>query len=258
MTEIIDKDALWLSVSPSLQRFDRPLVGRLARYATVCHWAYQQSPDEPSRTEAVIEELHAYLQTRDRPVHLLGHSTGGILGLLYARQYPERVRSLALLSVGANPAINWHAHYYALRQLLPCSRTMLLSHLGGIFFNAQNREFAAALTESLERDLDTGFGLHSLSQYRTLPAGGVQMPLLICRGEWDPVIDAEEAEDWQPWLKPGDRFWSCPNSKHFFHYEHPTAVASAIEAFWQDLSLSEQAIEQSISSQSGAPLRSLA
>jgi|GEM_PF-2838428 len=72
----------------------------------------------PTSLDAALVLLHDYLKEGDRPLHLLGHSTGGLLGLLYAHRYPERVRSLTLLSVGVHPAIDWQAHYYIQRQML--------------------------------------------------------------------------------------------------------------------------------------------
>ena len=36
-----------------------------------------------------------------------------------------------LLSVGAYPVVDWQAHYYAQRQLLPYSRQMQLTSNGG-------------------------------------------------------------------------------------------------------------------------------
>jgi len=57
------------------------------------------------------------ISNRNRPVHLVGHSTGGAR-LLYARRYPETVKSLTLLGVGTYSAVDWQAHYYVHRQVL--------------------------------------------------------------------------------------------------------------------------------------------
>ena len=57
-------------------------------------------------------------------MHLIGHSTGGLLGLLYTRQYPEKVKSLTLLGVGVHAAVDWQAHYYIHRQFLSRQATL--------------------------------------------------------------------------------------------------------------------------------------
>ncbi len=227
-------EVLWISTSPNLQRFDRSLLQVLSRPARVRCWTYCQTPDEPCSLEAAVAMLREYLQARDRPVHLLGHGIGGIVALLYARQYP--VRSLVLLSVSASPAMNWHSQYYALRNLLPCCRDRLLAHFGSMLFDNRGPAFATALAGALARDLDNSLTLHSLAGYETIPAGGVESPLMACRGALDPIIDAEECLDWEPWLKPSDRFWSCPQGKHFFHHDYPETVGRAITEFWQTLS----------------------
>lgn len=115
-------DILWLNTSPSLQCFDRPLLRYLCRQGLVGKWEYRQSQDEPCSLDIALVLLHDYLKSQNQPVHLIGHSTAGLLGLLYARQHPERVRSLTLLAVGANPAVDWQAHYYIQRQLVECDR----------------------------------------------------------------------------------------------------------------------------------------
>ena len=41
-------DVLWLSASPALQRFDKPLLQYLSGYMRIAQWEYQQTKDEAS------------------------------------------------------------------------------------------------------------------------------------------------------------------------------------------------------------------
>ena len=230
-------NALWLSVSPHLKGFDQRLLSQLAQWATVRRWEYCQTIDEACCPEGVIDALHDYLQSRaeagDRnPIHLLGHGVSGAIGLLYARQYPQQVASLTLLSVGSQPAVNWQAHYYALRQLLPCSREMLLMHLSRLLFGSKPARFTKALATLLARDLDNNLTLHSLAHDSKIESGGVAMPLLVCNGTADMVI-SQQSTDWEQQMKPGDRLWHCEAGNHFFHFHHPEETARAIAQYWR-------------------------
>ncbi|MHC5733019.1 MAG: alpha/beta fold hydrolase, partial [Nostoc sp.] len=71
-------------------------------------------------------------------MHLIGHSTGGLLGLLYTRRYPEKVKSLTLLAVGADAALDWQAHYYTHRPFL--SRQKILTTMVYNLFGYQNED----------------------------------------------------------------------------------------------------------------------
>ncbi len=124
-------DVLWLNVNPSFKYFDRPLLHDLAQHQTVAQWEYYQTLDEPSSFEITLTLLHDYIKCCNHPLHLVGHSTSGLLGLLYAQRHPERVRSLTLLSVGIQPAIDWKTHYYNYRRLLPCPQQKILHRIVG-------------------------------------------------------------------------------------------------------------------------------
>lgn len=227
-------DALWLSVNPGFRRLEQQLLRPLNRdgYA-VAHWGYAQTPDEPSSVEVAITLLHDYLKGCDRPVHLVGHSTGGLVGLLYARQFPQRVRSLTLLGVGVNPAVDWKAHYYTQLSLLPCSRTRILTQMVHSLFGQQHQHCLKGLLELLERDLAESLALHSpLSRFSLLP-GGVPVPLLVCGGQADGIVDPVQLQSWYPWFKSGDRLWLCPHGRHFFYATHPEPTAHEMTDFWQ-------------------------
>jgi pimeloyl-ACP methyl ester carboxylesterase len=68
-----------------------------------------------------VKLLHDFLTWRDRPLHLISHSTSGLVGLMYARRYPHKVSSLGLLAVGWLYAINLQAHYYTHLSAFPWS-----------------------------------------------------------------------------------------------------------------------------------------
>lgn len=226
-------DALWLSVSPSFRRLEQPLLMNLQGDRTIAHWGYFQTPDEPSSLDVAVTLLHDYVKSCDRPLHLIGHSTGGLVGLLYARQFPQRVKSLTLLGVGVNPAVDWKAHYYTQLELLPCSRTRVLTQMVYQLFGRQRRHALAGLIELLERDLTESLSLHSLLKRFSLFPGSVPVPLMVCGGQEDTIVDPLQLQGWQPWMKAGDRSWLCPQGRHFFYATHPQISAEQIRNFWQ-------------------------
>jgi pimeloyl-ACP methyl ester carboxylesterase len=231
MTLPLFPNALWLNVSPAFERFDRKLMGCLARHGSVAQWAYRQTPDEPSSLDVAVTLLHDYLKGHSRPVHLLGHGTAGLVGLLYTRQYPDRVRSLTLLAVGVNPMVDWQSHYYAQLERLPCRRQQVLTQMAHSLFGYQSRPLLRGWINLLEQDLIHGLSPHSLLRRVSLCPGSAAVPLLVCGGEQDAVVDPTQIRSWQPWLKESDRIALFPG-RHFFHAVHPHRVASQILSFW--------------------------
>lgn len=233
-----DPNMLWLSVSPHLKCFDRRLLSRLVKAGPVRQWEYVQSADEPCCVDSAVEVLHGYVSDRaalearsgnpDYKMHLMGHGTSGIVALLYAKRYPKRVASLTLLSVSATPAVNWQAHYYALRQLLPCSREMILAQMARSLSGARPVRFYKALAALLEKDLDSNLTLHSLARRTEIPMGSTEVPLLVCNGARDPIVCSQKQVLWHEVMKRGDRLWQCPEGSHFFHFHHAAATAETI------------------------------
>jgi len=229
-------DALWLSVNPSFRRLEQQLLLPLNRHDwRVAHWGYAQTPDEPSDLEVALTLLHDYMKGCDRPLHLVGHSTGGLVGLLYARRYPERVKSLTLLGVGVNPTLDWKANYYAQLDLLPCSRTRLLTQMVHRLFGQQHRRYLHGLREMLERDLIESLSLHSPLERFSLFPGGASVPLLVAGGQADSIVDPVQVQGWYPWFQQGDRLWLCAGGRHFFYATHPEATTAEITHFWQQV-----------------------
>ncbi len=228
-------EVVWVSASSALRRFDQPLLRHLASRHTVAHWEYSQSPDEASSLETAVVLLHDYLKHRDQPVHLIGHSTGALVALIYARRYPARVRSLTLLGVGVNPGMDWKAHYYVHRELLPCSRQMVLTQLACNLFGSQSEHLIREIVAVLEQDLDSALSIHSLVNRTRIAPGGIESPLMVCGSQEDIVIDPQQLQGWRDWLKAGDRLWECPEGSHFFHYFHPQLVGEQILGFWQSV-----------------------
>jgi pimeloyl-ACP methyl ester carboxylesterase len=243
-------DALGLSVSASFYKLDRPLLNQLSNAVRIAQWQYCQPIDEALCLETAIATLHTYMDAFAEPIHLIGHSTAGLLGLLYARRYPERVKSLTLLSVGAYPAVDWHAIYYANLQTLPCCRKTILTQMVHALFGYQAKPIAQMLLRILEQDLESSLSPHSLFKRIYISPESVPVPLLLCRGQDDSVVDPNAFVQWVPCLAgshhpleeeanalntlPYHR-WECPNGRYFFHYDQPHPVSRQILKFWNRL-----------------------
>ena len=121
-------DIVWASGSPYLRCLHLPLLKKLFRHTNVSVWEYVQSLDESACLETAVELLHSYLKKRKSPINLIGHDIGGTIALIFARQYPQYVKSLTLLSVAAQPAKTWHVNYYQQRQIYTQNQGEALSN----------------------------------------------------------------------------------------------------------------------------------
>ena len=235
MTEKIKN--VWISANQSFQRFDNRLIRYLSHYNPIAKWEYYQHQDEPSCLKIAVALLADYINTIEQPVNLIGHGTGGLLGLLYARKHPEKVKSLTLLGVGYYPAVDWQIHYYALREFLPCSQRIILAQMVQKMFGKQNQYHTKGLSNILQQDLDTSPSPHSLFRRFSINPRGIESPLMVCGGADDMIIDRNALRGWQQYLKPEDVLWECPQGNHFFHYFYPHEVSRQIIKFWQTVAL---------------------
>jgi pimeloyl-ACP methyl ester carboxylesterase len=225
-------DVLWLNTSPSLLRFNLPIIKYLSHQVRIAQWEYRQEQDEPSSLDIAVELLDDYLSMIPQSVHLVGHSTCGLLGLLYSRKYPAKVRSLTLLGVGGNPSVDWVSYYYLLRQSLPCTRELILARMVKNLFGYQSSYYQKALIEILAKTLRDTLSPHSLYQQINLPSGGIASPLLVCGSKDDPIATTTQLQRWHSSLKKGDRLWQVQQGHHFFHYFQAQQVGNILLEFW--------------------------
>ncbi len=227
--------AVWLTPNPILNGFHAPLLKNLSQQGNpIAHWEYLQDQDESASLTQALSSLQDYFATLSQPVHLMGHGIGGWLGLLYARQCPEQIKSLTLLSVGTNPALDWQAYYYTLYKHLRCPRNLILEQMVYNLFGEQNSTMTHYLVELLRRDLASSPSPHSLYQQWEDSPGGIDVPLLVCGSEDDLVVPPTAIKDWKRYMNSSqDDIWLTPRGYHFYHYFAPHEVASTIGQFWQ-------------------------
>ncbi len=222
-----------ISTSPTNDRLDVALVRYLGRNWTVGQWIYTQSDvDEGVSTYEVLFNLEDYLSSFP-PVHLIGHSLNGMLAFLYAKKFPDRVKSLTLLSVGRNMAMNWVSQYYFNLNFLPICRVCLLKQMALNLFGNRSVEELDFYINLLIKDLLYGFCPHSPLDLICVKNEPIPVPLLVCGSKNDFICDPDSLVSWQKFLKPTDSFYLFNEGRHFFHHFAVEAVGKTIETFWQ-------------------------
>ncbi|MEL6438299.1 MAG: alpha/beta fold hydrolase [Cyanobacteria bacterium J06621_8] len=233
---------VWINANPSFKYFDGRVIRYLSDRAPINYWEHHQELDEASSLTIALTLLHDYLKSKPLPVNLVGHATGGLLGLLYARKYPHRVKSLTLLAVGHAPGIDWQTHYYQMRKLLPWSQEMLLAKMVQMMFGYQCHSRVKNLIKILQHDLLTAPTNHSLYQLDQIAAAGVEMPMMVCGSDNDGIVDRPALDGWSSFFKESDVIWSSPAGHHFFHYFFPESTGSQIIKFWQQVEVQPEVL----------------
>lgn len=178
----------------------------------------------------------------DGPVHLLGHSFGGLVSRQAVLDEPASYRSLTLL--GSGPAAiggSRKDRMTALEPLLPRGMAAVyqaveqLARADPKWIKASpelraflKERFIASSAGGLKGMGDTL--LTAPDRVDDLAAAGI--PLLVCHGEaddaWQPATQAEMA------VKLGARHHVITGSVHSPAIENPPATIAVLDAFWQE------------------------
>lgn len=136
------------------------------------------SPPRPGGVDFALDAEDVCGLLADRPVHLVGHSYGGIVCLLAAAQRPEAVRSLTVIEPPAFAVARWNPaverFFGRIRRLWP--------QLAGATEESFQEEFVRALGFSVvpgSLALDDG------------PARAAMRASMTERGPWEAVIPLE-------------------------------------------------------------------
>ena len=192
-------------------------------YSRLGHGQSEGPPAQRSRRyfeQQSLEVLPALLAqfAIERPV-LLGHSEGAAIALIYAANYPDKVRALVLESPILRPepasAAGMAMAERAWRET--DFRARLARH-----HRDPDAVFAAWLSI---RDSDS---LLSLPLEANLPP--VHCPLLVLQGEHDEYATSLQTDALRP-LAPQMQLVRLPDTGHTPHRERPEVVLALIESF---------------------------
>lgn len=203
------------------------------------HGRSDRVPRRWSLEDAAREILTALTELDVGPVHWVGLSMGGMIGLRAALQAPERIRSLALLDTSAEsePRQLLHkamAHVVRLGGA-PAVRGLLPYAVGQMF----SESFAG--TPTAERWVDRIRTSDPEALYRACMAvfdrgsvvdriGRLEQPALVLVGEEDRATPPEHGQRLVEAL-PDARLVRVPGAGHMTPLEAPDQVTDALERF---------------------------
>ena len=235
----------------------RPIAAKLAdRYRfvilhqrgtgkSVAETATLQMPNLVGDLDALRKELGL------EKLVLGGHSFGGIMSMMYARQFPERIAALALISSGGPtlrsvPKFNanlearfteedkarikeWSDPVRLKEQHAKAVLEIAKAKTGAYF---ADRTKAALITDPMTEDSfrDTVFwALVPQMMALDLRAGleKVSAPVLVLHGKQDPLESAEEVHE----TFPGSKLVMLDDAGHFPWLEQPERFYAALDGF---------------------------
>jgi 3-oxoadipate enol-lactonase len=174
----------------------------------------------------------------EEPVHVVGLSLGGCVGLALALLAPARVRSLVLVSAFARlrPGGLAAARRLITRLALVAVAPMpvVAAHVArGLFPRPEQRPLYLAAVASLSRTSRGAYvgGLRALAGFDARGRlSAIRCPVLVVAGERDTTVPRDVQRALASGI-PGAQFVVVPGSGHAAPYDQPDAFGRAVRPF---------------------------
>jgi pimeloyl-ACP methyl ester carboxylesterase len=208
------------------------------------------------RSSKLIGDVDALIRRLDAgPVHLVGHDWGAAVAWAYAARHPERLRSLAAISV-AHPGAFMRSmlssdqarrSWYFLAFQPPRLPERLLRQHGGrgdrlLAKTGLNR---AELDRLHETVLDTGALTGALNWYRAMPFARpgdlrlkVKVPTTLVWSDEDAAIGRKSCELSEQYVDAPYSFHELPGVSHWIPEQAPEPTAEILLSFWTQAEVS--------------------
>lgn len=218
------------------------------RIITYDHRGQGKSPgNEPYDMDTLSLDAIALIEhLSDKPVHFMGLSMGGFVGMRIAARRPDLIQTLVLLETSADKEPWENVPKYSILNLIV--------RLTGIEMVAQQVMpimFGKSFLNSPDRDEDRQYWLHQLSLNRkdtiTKAVDGVvsrkailpelkniTCPTLVITGDEDVATTVEKGRKIHQHIS-NSKFVIIPKAGHTSVVEEPAAVNAAIEAFLKSI-----------------------
>ncbi len=197
--------------------------------------------------ESYSDDIFAFLLSLDSPVHIVGHSLGGRVGIHLAANHAEHIISLSILDVA--PSVDMAGFTRLSNAISQVPRPFKDRDHVVEFYKTT---WGGASDRFIEMMLE--FGVEQVQNGRLMPrfdpniftlpmdviqtetnelwaaAKSITQPTLLVRGEHSDVLSPEIANELKQAIPQAD-FVEIKNSSHSIPPEQPKALANAIQDF---------------------------
>lgn len=208
-----------------------------------------RSPADPPNTwERLVDAVERFVETLELdPIVLVVHDWGGLIGLRWACENPERVAAMVISDTGFFPDGRWSGMAEGLRT--PGTGEEMLAGMNresfGQLMAASSQGMDAETVDEYWLALATPEGQAAqLEMYRSGDMekiapydgklGAMAVPTLLLWGEDDPFAPVAGAHRFQREI-PGAELEVIAGSGHFVYADAPAECAAAITAFLASL-----------------------
>ncbi|MEJ5183647.1 MAG: alpha/beta hydrolase [Rectinemataceae bacterium] len=166
-----------------------------------------------------------------------GHSLGGAVAQALAIRHPDKVRALVLVDSGAPTGLVTPKERYPLIELMRMSREVLEKALQAVVSTLEDKEFFRELVDDAQKMAPRAWvgNAEALSRFDiSAQCANYRGPVLVLRGELDPIITAAMAEETAR-AYPNARLISLQGVGHSIIVEKPALFLKIMQEYLAEI-----------------------